>query len=209
VIRWAPADGGPLETLIAALDAAATNMDPTSWSADGRFFIFQQQVPSTDFDIWLMTKGDQPHKLISTPGRDLGARLSPDTHWIAYYSNESSRDEVYVRPFPNVDDGKRLISTNGGSTPVWSPDGHELFYMNGAAMMAVPIAAHGTDFRPGKPELLFEGPFDTTQEMNFDIAPDGNHFVMVEADPDARPTTVNVVVNWIEDLRRAAEAGHP
>jgi serine/threonine-protein kinase len=141
--------------------------------------------------------------------RDLGGRLSPDSHWIAYYSNESGRHEVYVRPFPNVNDHKWMISTTGGWTPVWSPDGRELFYMNGAALMAVPILGGGTTFGAGKPEQLFDGPFDTTQDMNFDVAPDRSHFVMVEADPDAKPTRVNVVVNWIADLQRGASPAHP
>jgi serine/threonine-protein kinase len=209
VIKSAPADGGAIETLVSSQDAGSTNINPTSWSADGRFFIFQEQTPATDYDIWLMVKGDPPRKIISTPVRDLGARLSPDAHWIAYYSNESGRHEVYVRPFPNVNDHKWMISTNGGWTPVWSPDGRELFYVNGSEMIAVSITAHGADFSAGKPEQLFDGPFDTTQDMNFDIAPDATHFVMVEADPDAKPTRINVAVNWIDDVRRTAPATHP
>ena len=69
-------------------------------------------------------------------------------------------------------------------------------------MMAVAVEVQGTHFVAGKPQFLFEGPFVGTQDMNFDISPDGTHFVMVEADPDARPTRVNVVLNWIEELKR-------
>jgi Tol biopolymer transport system component len=92
----------------------------------------------------------------------------------------------------------------GGGSPVWSPDGRELFYMNGTSMMTVSVEARGADFVAGKPRLLFDGPFDTSQDINFDISPDGKRFVMVEADPDAKPTKINVVINWIEELKTRA-----
>jgi serine/threonine-protein kinase len=131
--------------------------------------------------------------------------LSSDEHWLAYASNESGRLEVYVRPFPNVDAGKWLVSTGGGGFPVWSPNGRELFYLNGTALMAVPIESAGGTFSAGRPELLFTGPFETGSP-HFDISPDGSYFVMLEADPDARPTQIHVVVNWVADLKRLVTA---
>ena len=73
--------------------------------------------------------------------------------------------------------------------------------MNAAAVMAVPVQTRGPRFVAGTPEFLFDGPFDTTQDMNFDISPDGTRFVMVEADPDASPTRLQVVLNWAEELK--------
>ena len=73
--------------------------------------------------------------------------------------------------------------------------------MNAAAVMAVPVQTRGPRFVAGAPEYLFDGPFDTTQDMNFDIACDGTRFVMVEADPDASPTRLQVVLNWAEELK--------
>ena len=74
--------------------------------------------------------------------------------------------------------------------------------MNGTSMMVVAVEKRGASFVSGKPQLLFDGPFDTTQDMNVDISPDGRSFVMVEADPDAKPTKVNVILNWSEELAR-------
>ncbi len=73
--------------------------------------------------------------------------------------------------------------------------------MNAAAMMAVPIQTRGTSLAAGTPGFLFDGPFDTTQDMNFDVSPDRTRFVMVEADPDASPTRLQVVLNWPAELK--------
>ncbi|HUP21081.1 MAG TPA: hypothetical protein VM778_14185, partial [Gemmatimonadota bacterium] len=105
------------------------------------------------------------------------------------------------RPFPNVDERKWTVSTGGGVEPVWSPTGRELFYMNGTAMMAVAIEVQGATLDAAAPELLFTGPFETGSPA-FDISPDGTYFVMVEADPDAKPTQIHVVLNWADELKR-------
>jgi Tol biopolymer transport system component len=97
---------------------------------------------------------------------------------------------------------KWTVSTGGGDSPVWSPDGRELFYENDAAIMVVAVQTQGAKFAAGKPQLLFDGPFDTTQNPNFDVSPDGQHFVMVEADPDATPNRLQIVVNWPEELKK-------
>jgi serine/threonine-protein kinase len=147
----------------------------------------------------MLTRDGDPRPLIVSAARELAARLSPDDRWLAYASDESGRMEVYVRPFPNVGAGKWPVSTDGGSWPVWAPSGRELFYLDGSAMMSVALGQDPT-FRVGSPELLFTGPFETGSPQ-FDISPDGTYFIMVEADPDARPTQIHVVLNWLEELR--------
>jgi serine/threonine-protein kinase len=164
--------------------------------------VFNEQHPVTGWDIWVLPMNGDPQPLIVTPAVELGPRFSPDGRWLAYFSDESGRNEVYVRPFPDVNEMRWTISTVGGWSPVWSRDGQELFYMNGAAVMAVPVEAHGETFVAGTPRLLFEGPFDTTQDQNFDVSPDGTWFVMVEADPDTTPSRFHVVQNWFEELKR-------
>ena len=134
-----------------------------------------------------MSKGGDRHALQATPENQPHAKLSPDDRWIAYQSDESGRSEIHVRPFPNVNDGKWIVSTGGGVTPVWSHDGREIFYMNGTAMMSVAVDRRGGVFRAAAPTTLFTGPFETGSP-NFDVAPDGSSFLMVEADPDAKPT---------------------
>ena len=112
--------------------------------------------------------------------------------------------EVYVRPFPEADRGKWIVS-NGGSVPVWSPTGRELFYMNATSMMPVAVNSPGDEFHATAAEVLFSGPFETGSP-NFDISADGTHFIMVEADADAKPTQINVVLNWAQELKRLIAA---
>ena len=104
-----------------------------------------------------------------------------------------------MTPFPRG--GKVQISTEGGKEPMWSRDGRELFYRNGEKMMAVAISA-GPELSPGKPTLLFEGPYDLkigSGASNYDVAEDGR-FVMIHT--EARSTHINFVLNWFEELER-------
>jgi serine/threonine-protein kinase len=171
------------------------------WSRDGQFLLSHTNDPKTRGDIWVQPLRGDSAALVATPANEYDPELSPNNRWLAYISDESGREEVYVRPFPNVDAGKWLISTGGGAAPVWSPTGSELFYMNGTAMMRVTIEANDSTFRASPPEVLFTGPFETGSPV-FDIAPDGTYFVMVEADPEAKPTQIHVVLNWLEELKQ-------
>ena len=106
-----------------------------------------------------------------------------------------------MRPFPNVADGKWMVSTSGGQRAVWGPDTNELFYHVGSSMMRVAVDARGPSFKAGNPELLFSGPFDMTS-TGYALAKDGS-FILVEIDPHARPTQLHAVLNWSEDVTRA------
>jgi serine/threonine-protein kinase len=171
------------------------------WSRDGQFLVFSDVHPTNQFDIWVKPPRGESRAVLATPAHEVDPALSPDGGWLAYDSNESGRREIYVRPFPAVDSGKWLVSTAGGRTPVWSPTGNELFYSNGSNVVAVPVEARGTTFSAGAPAVLFSGPFETGSP-GFDISPDGKYFVMVEADPGAKPTQIHVVLNWHEELKR-------
>ena len=134
--------------------------------------------------------------------------ISPDGHWIAYGTNESGRFEVYVRPFPNVEEGKWQISSDGGIEPVWHPNGQELFYRNGRAFEVVSIKTEPT-FTAGSPVVLFTGRYttDTGPTANYDISPDGQRFVMIKAAEEEtvqQQTQINVLTNWFEELKRLA-----
>ena len=206
-VKWVAADGREQPSvLIPRTQPDLRNVGEVSWTGDGRTLVYSQASQSTDFDIWTTRVGEAPNPLIATPARENNPKLSPDSRWIAYDSNESGRNEVYVRPFPNVNEQRWALSTAGGWSPLWAADGREIFYMNGAAMMAVPVKTDGGTFAAGKPEALFDGPFDTTQDDNFDVFPDGNHFVMVETDPDANPMRINVVQNWAAEVARVAQS---
>jgi Tol biopolymer transport system component len=171
-----------------------------------RFLAFHDDHATHGTDIWMMKRDGDLRPLVVTPASELNMKFSPDGRWIAFWALKSGRAEVYVRPFPNVDAGKWTVSTTGGHSPVWSRDGRELFYTSGASLMAVSVDGRGSSFVAGTPARLFDGPFDTTQDDNYDVFPDGMTFVMVEADPAARPTRLQVILNWSEELSQPAPA---
>ena len=169
----------------------------------------------TDTDIHLLPLdgGGTSEPLLATAFAEASPAVSPDGRWIAYQSNELGRPAVFVRPFPNVDDGKWQVSQGLGFSPVWSRDGRELFYLsasrNGRAMMAVAYAGDPT-FTPSRPDRLFELP-DRIQfgalNRQWDVTPDGRRFVMLEEELDApgdspgQGTTELVYVgNWFAEL---------
>ena len=114
--------------------------------------------------------------------------------------------EIYVRPFPNVDEGRWQISTDGGFSPLWSRDGRELFYRNGPQIRSVPVETEG-DFGHGTPALLFQGAFFyQAPGRTYDVSPDGERFLMIKSgattEEDAETNDVVMVENWFEELKR-------
>jgi Tol biopolymer transport system component len=181
-----------------------------SWSPDGQELAFMEISSTTGFDLWVLSVNERKAKLfLQTPSNESAPRFSPDGHWIAYVSNESGRYEIYVQAYPGP--GSKLqISTDGGTEPVWIPNGRELFYRSKNKMMAVDVFSHPT-FTASKPLLLFEGHFLPTPATspNFDVSRDGKRFLMVEAaEPEEQsPTQINVVFNWFEELKRRVPSG--
>ena len=127
--------------------------------------------------------------------------FSPNGRWLAYVSNDSGKNEVYVRSFPGPG-GKWPISSEGGTEPVWAPDGRELFYRNNEKMMAVPIEST-SDFSPGVPVVLFEHrtTLSPVHVPEYSVTADGRHFIMGQGSAFAL-TRLNVVVNWADELKR-------
>jgi serine/threonine-protein kinase len=205
-LYWRAADASDApERLLARAGAQY----PMSWTRDGRSVIFtdDRTLQAGRMGVWILPLEGDARPLFEA-GASLNHGLpSPDGRWLAYSSDESGRREVYVRAFPDVDAGKWAVSTDGGHSPRWSPDGRELFYMDGSTVLAVPVEAEGASFATGAPTALFSGPFDATQDSNFDVSPDGSSFVMVEADPDTRPNRLQVVLHWAEELKRLPAPG--
>ncbi len=146
----------------------------------------------------------KPEPFLDTPFKDFSAAFSPDGRWITYHSDESGRYEVYVRAYPGPG-GKWQISTHGGLFAVWSPDGREIFYRTvDKKVMVVPVQLT-PEVSAGKPKMLFEDRFVRIgfSWRDYDITPDGQRFVMVEdAEEEAAPTEIVVVLNWFEELKR-------
>jgi hypothetical protein len=189
-----------------------------SWSPDGHLLAFHEVNPATQRDIWVLRMGDsstssgqvrKAQPFLRTPFDELVPKFSPDGRWLAYISNESGRYEVYVQPYPGPG-GKWQISTEGGSEPVWNPNGRELFYRSGGKMMAVDIATQ-PGFAAGKPRMLFEGRYEPAPfpAANYDVSSDGQRFLMLKpTEPaEAAPTQINVVLNWFEELKQKVPSG--
>jgi serine/threonine-protein kinase len=199
-----PSDGSGQPVQLTKSDHPTT---ATSWSSDGKLLAFQQVRPETKLDIGVLSVEDGEEKIfLATPFDEFQPTFSPDGRWLAYTSNESGREEVYVRAFPGPG-GKWQISTEGGAHPMWAPSGGELFYRYRNQMMAVPISASGQALSLGRAVSLFEGnyrkaPFSVQELAYYDVAGDGQRFVMMKPfQRDGDPTRLHVVLNWFEELK--------
>jgi Tol biopolymer transport system component len=113
---------------------------------------------------------------------EMAPALSPDSRWLAYTSNESGQTEVYVRPFPNVGDGKWPVSLRGGYAPLWAHNGRELFYISAESEMVVADVETDPVFAVAQRSVLFElGPEFVMDSLHtaHDISPDDDRFIMV------------------------------
>jgi Tol biopolymer transport system component len=193
-LYWRAADGSDAEE---RLTESVHTQSPDCVTPDGSALLFDDADPETRTDILLLPlKGDKkPRPLIKTPFNEVGARVSPDGKYVAYVSNESGREEIYVQPIPGLG-RKWQVSTNGGNLVRWSADGKEIFYRSGARHYSVPVTLE--PFTLGNPKLMFEGRYNG----RFDVAADGKRFLMIR-DNDERPRLeIRVVVNWLEELKR-------
>ena len=201
---WKAADGtGPVERL---KDGLAR---PYGWAADGRL-IFEE-----DREIGVLSVEGQPAvEMLLDAGEPA---LSPDGRWLAYISDETGTPVIYVKPFPNIDDGLWNVSNGVGINPVWAPDGRELFYMglpgrNLAApgqsdltpsLMVAQIET-GPTFSARTPEPLFSLSAYAVSETRadarpFDLAPDGDRFIFRKSDESV--DSLIFVQNWLEELK--------
>ena len=165
--------------------------------------------------VLLPLEGDRrPRPLVQTPFDELNAEVSRDGRWLAYESNESGRNEIYVRPFPNVDGGKWQVSTNGGTQPLWARNGQELFYESMGALMRVPLTT-GSRFEAGAPRKVIDGPYLFRSPglglgRMYDVSADGQRFLLIKASGETaeRPPSPRIILvqNWFEELKRVVPA---
>ena len=186
------------------LTQAPVGQFPSALSADGRWLVFAE---NSDLMIMALDGTRERKPLVQTPFNEANGEISPDGRWIAYQSNESGQNEMYVRPFPNAGAGRRQISTGGGTRPLWARKGQELFYLaNNGSLMSVPIEP-GDTMKAGNPTPVFEGQYLIAGAgRNYDVSPDGRRFLMIRSigtsDQTPAPPSINVVVNWFEELQR-------
>ncbi|MHC4594440.1 MAG: protein kinase domain-containing protein [Planctomycetota bacterium] len=183
---------------------------PTSWSHDGRYLAFVNELFETQFDIWVLDceNASQARPFLQEKFNEKAAVFHPNGDWIAYAADEvePGRFEVYVQRFPDGGD-KQRISTHGGDEPVWDPSGKALYYREGDKMMVVTVETD-PKFSVSAPKELFSGRFESSWcSANYDITPDGKRFIMIKPEEGSEPTQVNIVLNWFEELKRLAPTG--
>ena len=201
---------GPMETLLEAVDTPSRpcgsrqcTLMPTDWSTDKRFvlYTFSGTFPATS-DIWALPLfGDrEPFPVISTKFRELQGTFSPDGQWIAYYTDQTGQQNVYLQPFPRAG-AKHRISPNGGRNPRWRADGRELFYLDAAgAMTAVPIDLTASS-PAGTPTTLFPAGVVSNNNM-YAVTKDGQRFLVNRPQNAATATPLTVIVNWTSTLQK-------
>jgi len=202
---WRSVDGTSAEERLTTRDGDQTAW---SWSHDGTTLFFDETSTKSRRDIWMLELGAERtvRPFLREPFDESQPRLSPAGHWLAYVSDRSGRAEVYVQSYPNPV-MRWQISTDGGRDPAWARDGRELFYRNGDKVMSVETAA-GSVFKASPPRLLFAGNYVRGEpNIDIDVAPDGQRFLMIQSSNQEPPVThVNLVLNWFEELKRRLPA---
>jgi len=211
-IGWIRSDGAGVARMLLENAGGAT---PWSFAPDGRLAFFQRS-PGPGLAVWTapldLSDPDRPQ-----PGKPESAwdakrddylpRFSPDGRWIAYRSNESGINEIYVRPFPASRGGKWQISSGGGMYALWATNGRELFYETGDnRIMAVDYKVEGDSFLSGKPYAWYDQPVFYDGTSNLDLAPDGKRFVALALPETAAgekgTVRVTVLLNFLDELKR-------
>jgi Tol biopolymer transport system component len=162
------------------------------WSGDGRFIIYTARDRSGKSNLWaLPVDGERKPFPIQSSSNARQGRLSPDARWLAYVSDESGEDEVYVEAFPGRE-SRWQVSTRGGDSPRWRRDGRELFYISPDRKLArVSVSAAAAALQLGAPQILLDMPVGDS----YDIAPDGRFLVLSQEEgPPSVP--INIVINW-------------
>jgi len=208
---WMPADRSAAPERLTNIGIMQS---PASWTPDGKVLAFTQVSPDTGPDVYVLPLDDpqrKPIPLAHSKFAEGSPRFSQDGHWIAYTSNESGRNEIYVQSYPGP--GPKIqVSTEGGSDAVWKPAGDELYYRNRTKMMAVAVKTKPS-FVPGAPRVLFEGVYAEgtssacgppgPTSSNYDVSANGERFLMIkDSETDSVATQVNVILNWSEELKR-------
>ncbi len=217
-IYWQPADGsGVAERLATAEEGKA--LEAGSWSPDGKTLVLMVRSRAAGVRVWTLSHDGEtttPEVFADESGYQIGPTFSPDGRWLAYFSNESDTTQVYVQPFPKTG-AKHRVTQQGGTHPLWSPDGSELFYNGGQGvlLMGIDIATEPA-FSFGTEQALgmrgFLAAYGPTRP--YDITPDGQQFLMVFPADQADSVTetaaeqINIVLNWFEELKRLVPTGN-
>jgi eukaryotic-like serine/threonine-protein kinase len=185
----------------------AGHFHPYGWSADGSELVAvrTQGASNGDIDIvrWALAKADVVQPVVETPANEgfFGTMVSPDGRWLAYASDQTGRQEIWVRPFPGPGAAVR-ISPNGGVEPVWARNSRELYYLEDTQLMAVAVAP-GNRFDFSRPiRLLAYDYLRSSQPPSYDVAPDGRFLMLKPLISATVPLQIVVIQNWDQELKR-------
>ena len=183
------------------------NQFPYSVAPDGTRLLIREDDPQTGPDIGVVSLSAEgpASPLVRTPFYELNAEISPNGRWLAYQSNESGQDEIYVRPFPDVGTARWQISAAGGTRPVWARSGKELFYLGVNGLNSVAVTTDSV-FTAGRPTGLIERRYFAATAFvgrTYDVSRDGQRFLMIKDSAGSGPQLV-VVQHWTEQLSRLA-----
>src|SRR5262249_19830963 len=206
VIVEKPLAGGANEET--RLVSFGQNLKPEDWPADGRVLLYETSADNTGSDLWAvpLTGERKAFPVVQTPFNEELGQLSRDGRWIAYQSNESGRNEVYIQPFLRA--GARLpVSNGGGTSPRWRRDGGELFYVApDGALMAAPLSRSPDreKLEPGIPVRLFRPAIvlDSLVMHEYDVSADGQRFLINTTVGEAATSPISVTLNWTAALKR-------
>ncbi len=178
------------------------NLGPFDWSTDGRFIIYFRGS-ARDIHVLPMFGDRKPFSFLETEFNEYQAKLSPDGRWIAYVSDESGRNEIYIRGFPSAA-GKWQVSTEGGVQPRWSGDGKELFYIAPGRNLMAGMVKGETELEIGTPTLLFATRMWSPTTVagvraQYDVAENGQRFLFNWRDRPAA-SQIHIVLNWHQEL---------
>ena len=202
VVYQKPANGTGAAEIVFRSDI---NHLPTDWSPDGRFLALQSLVPGTrtNWDIWVYSFEDKAARpFVESAYAEQGPTFAPDGRWLAYSSDESGRPEVYVQPFPGPG-SKSRVSTSGGWQPRWRGDGRELFYREpDGRFMAVPVTIKAGALEAGTPQPLFAVRTNPIPGTQYDVARDGQRFIVSVPTQAEGASPLTLVLNWPALLQR-------
>ena len=212
---WRAADGSDSAESLVTFDEPVVDVYPYTWSSDSSSLLVHAGFADTGPDIGMVSV-ETPGAwtpLLQTTATEWSPSISPDGRSLAYASDETGRNEVYVQRFPELD-GRSQVSVDGGYIPNWSADGREIFYVGASSgppetMMRVTVdvdAGAPASFTVGTPERMFDWRYFLRFgfRRHHDVSRDGRLLVIAQAESldESRGTGINVVLNWIDELQR-------
>ena len=197
------ASGGGAEE--ARMFSGAAPVYADDWSRDGKYLVYSNELPGRSWDLGLLEVAtSRAMPLASSQYDEYQGRISPDGRWLAFTSNETGQPEVYVRPFP-TGSANVLISTGGGSEPVWRGDGEEMFYLApDGTLMAVRVTMVAGRIEPARPHVLFRTRIPGRSLRNgstYAATADGQRFLITTASAENELRAITVIVDWPHGVR--------